>query len=119
MKIKIDENLSIKHQKLLQDSGYDVLSVYDQELQGCSDKKLWKRVVDENRFFITLDIGFADIRHLSDKSNPGILLIRSKMKGSKNISKILKRVVKEIPPEKIKGCLVVADENKTRIRRFK
>ena len=116
MKVKIDENLSLKHKKLLQDRGYDVATVYDQKLQGCPDSKLWKQVREEKRFFITLDTGFADIRHLSGKPNPGILLIRSSRKGSKNISEILKRVIEEVPLESMKNCIVVADEKKTRIR---
>jgi len=52
MKFKIDENLPVEVAELLRQSGYDALTVLDQQLGGEADdeKKLW--IVDERRIRI-------------------------------------------------------------------
>jgi predicted nuclease of predicted toxin-antitoxin system len=117
MKVKLDENLSSKHKALLISYGYDVVTVQQEGLRGCSDDRLWREVCKEERFLLTLDVGFADARRTVSRPNPGMLLIRSGRKGSDNIARIIRRVIQEVPLEQLKGCLVVADERKTRIRK--
>jgi len=119
VKIKLDENLSREHRELLSKYGHDAATVHDEKLQGSSDNNLWREVCKEGRFLLTLDVGFADARRIAAKSHPGILLIRTSRKGSKNIAGIIRRVFEEISPEEMQGCIVVADDSKTRIRRAK
>ena len=102
---------------LLQRTGHAADRVYDQGLSGWSDSALWKRVCDEERFFITLDVDFADIRRYKPGSHPGILLLRPRNRSSAAVLYVLERVLKERPLEDLSGCLAVADENHTRLRR--
>ncbi|HEX6865098.1 MAG TPA: DUF5615 family PIN-like protein [Thermoanaerobaculia bacterium] len=115
--IKLDENLSRSHAELLREHGYDADRVHDQGLSGASDAAVWERVTSENRFLITLDLDFSDVRRFQPGTHPGILLIRGRSKSRSAVLEVLRRVIEEHPIDTIKGCLVVADEQFTRIRR--
>ena len=116
MKVKLDENLSQEHVLIFEWMGHETKRVYEQGISGCSDKRLWQVVTKEKMLLVTLDLGFSDVRKFELGSHSGILLIRTDRPGGKNVGFILKRVLSEIVLETLRGCLVVADENKTRIR---
>ncbi|MEH1902704.1 MAG: DUF5615 family PIN-like protein [Nostoc sp.] len=66
---------------------------------------------------MTLDLDFSDIRRFPPGTHPGILLLHSRNRSRQAVLEILYRVVQEQSLEKLKGCLVVADDIQTRIRR--
>ena len=117
MLIKLDENLSRDHADFLAALGHSADRVHDQGMSGSADEELWEHVVAENRFFITLDLDFSDIRRFPAGSHPGILLLRPTIRGVQGVMRVLQRVVDEQPLESLIGCLAVADEHHTRIRR--
>ncbi|MGH7810507.1 MAG: DUF5615 family PIN-like protein [Candidatus Binatia bacterium] len=84
MRIKLDENLGRPHITLLKRHGYEANRIFDQGLSGIEDTGLWLRVRRENRFFITLDLGFSDVRRYTPGTHPGILLLRPRRKGRGN-----------------------------------
>ena len=116
-RVKLDENLSSSHKALLITSGYDADRVTDEGLSGADDTVVWTRVVNEGRFFITLDLDFADVRRFGPGTHPGILLIRPKSRGNKAVLDILTRVLAEYPLTTLAGCFVVANPDLTRVRR--
>ncbi|MFZ5651455.1 MAG: DUF5615 family PIN-like protein [Bacillota bacterium] len=61
MKFKTDENLPIEAVELFRSAGYDVESVYSENIQGCSDKILIQKCIEEGRIIVTLDNDFSDI----------------------------------------------------------
>jgi hypothetical protein len=73
----------------------------------------------EGRFLITLDLGFSDVRRYAPGTHPGILLLRPRRKGRNAVSQVLRRVVSERRLEALEGCLAVADEVRTRVRRVR
>jgi predicted nuclease of predicted toxin-antitoxin system len=97
--------------------GHSADRVHDQGLSGATDEVVWSRVITEGRFFITLDLDFSDVRRFPVGSHPGILLLRPVVRGVNGVQRILDRVVKEQPLESLRGCLAVADDHHTRIRR--
>jgi predicted nuclease of predicted toxin-antitoxin system len=115
--IKLDENLRRSHARFLRDLGYKADRVLDQGLSGASDEAVWERGVSEGRFLITLDLDFSDIRRFQPGSHPGILLIRARSKSREAVLEVLRRVLAEQPLEELRGCLAVADQNFTRVRR--
>ncbi len=115
--IKLDENLSRAHADFLRSEGYAADRVHDQGLSGASDPTVWKQVLSEGRFFITLDLDFSDVRRFEPGSHPGILLIRARSKSREAVASVLRRVVAERSLESLRGCLAVADEALTRVRR--
>lgn len=119
MKIKLDENLSKAHAEFLQQAGYDCDRVTDEKLSGADDETVWREVCQEERFFITLDLDFADIRQFPPGTHPGILLLRPNSSSSRAVLGLLKRIVKEYSLFDWQGCFVVANERQVRIRRPK
>jgi predicted nuclease of predicted toxin-antitoxin system len=117
VRIKLDENLGRPHVALLKRHGYEADRVFDQGLSGIEDGGLWLRVRRENRFLITLDLGFSDVRRYAPGTHPGILLLRPRRKGRNAVSHVLRRVLTERRLEILVGCLAVADETRTRVRR--
>ncbi len=116
-KVKLDENLGEGHARLLRQAGYDVQRVYDEGLSGQSDEIVWARSCQEGRLFITLDLDFADIRRYATRPHPGVLLVRAKTRGQQHVLTVLARVIGEHDLGDLASCLVVADEQHTRIRR--
>ncbi|MHC5595537.1 MAG: DUF5615 family PIN-like protein [Nostoc sp.] len=117
MIVKLDENMAQTHVEFLQQAGYNADRVTDEGLSGADDETVWEQVCAEERFFITLDLDFSDIRRFPPGTHPGILLLRSRNRSRQAVLEILSRVVQEQSLEKLKGCLVVADDIQTRIRR--
>ena len=117
VRVKLDENLSRSHVELLRKLGHEVDRVFDQGLSGASDSVVWSRVVEEGRFFVTLDLDFSDVRRYEPGTHPGILLLRARTNSGLAVEDILRRVLAEQALDELRGCLVIADHRLTRIRR--
>jgi len=117
MRIKLDENMSNTHAEFLRQMGHECDRVTDEGLSGASDQIVWQEVCREQRFFITLDLDFSDVRRFPPGTHPGILLLRSRSRSQRAILELLARITIEYPLESLQGCLIVADEIQTRIRR--
>ena len=117
MRIKLDENLSNAHTEFLRQMGHECDRVTDEGLSGATDETVWQQVCLEQRFFITLDLDFSDVRRFPPGTHPGILLLRLRSRSRQAVLDLLSRIVDEYPLESLQGCLVVADEVQTRIRR--
>jgi predicted nuclease of predicted toxin-antitoxin system len=115
--IKLDENLGRSHVESLRHRGYSTDRIHDEGLSGVTDNIVWRRVCAEGRFFITLDLDFSDVRRFPPGTHPGILLLRPHGQSRQGALEVLARVVDERSLETLTGCLAVADEIYTRIRR--
>ena len=115
--VKLDENLSRSHADLLRAAGHDADRVTDQGLSGAADPVVWQRVQAENRFFITLDLDFSDVRQCPAGSHAGLLLLRPRSNSRAAVTEVLERVLRDYPLAALAGCFVVADAAHTRIRR--
>ena len=113
----IRDSLGRTHQRFLQSLGYDAQLVVDQGLSGASDEAVWERVCEENRFFITLDLDFSDVRRYQPGSHPGVLLLRPETRGRQSVLQVLQRVCEEFSLQSLYRCVAVADTTKTRVRR--
>jgi predicted nuclease of predicted toxin-antitoxin system len=117
VKVKLDENLGQLHAELVRDAEHVVQRVTEQGMSGATDSAVWQHVCDTGRFFITLDLDFSDVRRFAPGTHPGILLIRPHGKGRGAVARVMRRVLAEHGLEPLTGCLAVADESRTRIRR--
>ncbi len=117
MLIKLDENMSDAHTQFLRQMGHECDRVTDEGLSGATDEVVWQQVGLEQRFFITLDLDFSDVRRFPPGTHPGILLLRPRSRSRQAVLELLSRIVNEYSLESLQGCLVVADEIQTRIRR--
>ena len=76
MKFKLDENFGTRVQQVFCAAGYDVQTVREQHLQGCSDQHLYEICCAEERCLVTLDLDFANVLRFPPGQNGGIVVIR-------------------------------------------
>lgn len=76
MKIKLDENLPLGLAVALRSLGHKVHTTMEEGLVGKSDAEIWSVTQREERFLITQDLDFADLRRFAPGSHHGILLVR-------------------------------------------
>jgi predicted nuclease of predicted toxin-antitoxin system len=116
VKIKLDENLPERLAGVLQELGHDVDSVRAEDLAGRDDQEIWQAARSVDRFLITQDLDFSDIRHYTPGTHPGLLLVRLAQPGR---DALFARVALLFATEAVKdwrGCLVVATDHKVRIK---
>jgi len=117
MQLKLDENLGLASVRALQQFGYDCERVTDEGLSGATDQRVWEKAQAERRLFITLDLDFADIRRFPPGTHAGLLVLRPDRNSSQAVLDILLHVVERYSLESFSGCLGIADQQQTRIRR--
>jgi predicted nuclease of predicted toxin-antitoxin system len=77
MKFKLDENLGSLGKKLLEEDGYDVMTVAQQKLSGSSDHTLYQVCREEERILVTLDHDFSHMLRFPPEATPGIVILES------------------------------------------
>ena len=117
MRIKLDENLPDRLVAVLTGLGHNVDTVRTEQLTGRADPDVWNAAQAAQRFLITQDLDFSDVRRYTPGTHAGLLLVRLTRPGR---NALFERVSTVFQTEKIEdwtGCLVVATEQKIRIRR--
>ena len=117
MKIKLDENLPDRLVAVLAGFGHNVDTVRTEQLTGRADPDVWSAAQAAQRFLITQDLDFSDVRRFTPGTHAGLLLVRLTRPGR---HALFERVLTVFQTEKIEewtGCLVVATEHKIRVRR--
>jgi predicted nuclease of predicted toxin-antitoxin system len=116
MKFKIDENLPVEAAAILRRAGYDALTVFDQVLSGEGDPEIAAICREEGRIIISLDLGFADIRHYPPQEQAGIVVFRLKRQDKGSVLEILERFVKILPDMSPEHKLWIVEEGRIRVR---
>jgi len=117
VKIKLDENLPDRLVSILTGLAHDVDTVRGEQLTGRADPDVWSAAQAAERFLITQDLDFSDVRRYTPGTHAGLLLVRLTRPGR---NAWFERVSTLFQTEKVEewiGCLVVATEQKIRIRR--
>jgi predicted nuclease of predicted toxin-antitoxin system len=117
VRIKLDENLPDRLVPVLTALGHDVDTVHGEQLTGRTDPDVWTAAQSTQRFLVTQDIDFSDVRRYTPGTHAGLLLLRLPRPGR---NAVLERVTRLFRTEQIEtwaGCLVVATDQKVRIRR--
>jgi len=117
MRIKLDENLPARLAGHLVRLGHDVDTVPEEGLSGADDAHVWDAAQQEERFFITQDLDFSDLRRYAPGSHHGVLLMRLRDPGREALYLRVRSLFEEEQVEKWAGCFVVVTEHKIRIRR--
>ncbi len=84
---------------------------------GWRDPDLWQAVQAENRFLITADKGFADLREHPPGTHGGVLLLRPSEDGIGPTVGLLEEVLAATGLDDLAGCVTVATPQGLRIRR--
>jgi len=119
VRVKVDEDLPKAAAQMLQGRGYEAVSVVEQGMGGAKDDPLWLAVQAEQRFLVTGDKGFGDIRSYPPGTHAGILLLRPDQAGIRPILQLLERTLAAYDLEALTGAVSVATPRGVRIRRAK
>jgi len=117
MRIKVDEDLPRIAITMLLEKGYEANSAVDQGMSGWKDPKLWEKIQAEERFLITADKGFADIRVYPPGGHQGVLLLRPDQDGIRPIIELLTRVLQNYDLSSLVGTITVVTPRGVRVRR--
>ena len=117
MKIKLDENLPERLVRVLSALGHDVDTVRREQLKGRADADVWSAAQTAQRFLITQDLDFSDMRRYTPGTHAGLLLVRL---TRPSLNALFERVTTVFQTEAVADwarCLVVATDRKVRVRR--
>jgi predicted nuclease of predicted toxin-antitoxin system len=117
MKLKLDENLPARAAQRLRDMGHNVETVLEEGLGGQSDATIWQAAQSEDRFLITQDLDFSDMRQFTPGTHPGILLVRLDDLEQPRIAEFLDAWFSMSQVETWAGAFVVASSRKIRVIR--
>jgi len=117
MKVKLDENIPLRLAGELAKLGHDVDTVASEGLKGRSDGDVWKAARRDERFLITQDLDFSDIRQFKPGTHPGLLLVRLREPGAQALLNRIQAVAEAEGLDSFARCFVVLTDRKLRIRR--
>jgi predicted nuclease of predicted toxin-antitoxin system len=101
----------------LRTQGHDVDTVADDALTGASDRMVWQAAQQAERFLITQDLDFSDVRAFAPGTHHGLLLVRLGKPGRRALSERVARLFQSEDVASWRGCFVVASDRKLRVRR--
>ena len=95
MKVKLDENLPESLLPTLVALGHDVDNVRIEGLSGQADADVWQAAQTAERFLITQDLDFSDIRKFSPGTHSGLMVVRLRVPGRLALAARLSGVFRE------------------------
>ena len=95
----------------------DTLTVIEEGLSGIVDPTLWEITQKEQRFLITGDKAFANIKQYPPGTHSGVLLLRPDEDGIPQMIELIREVLNLGMLESLGGCIAVATPRRMRVRR--
>jgi len=117
MRIKLDENLPAVLIETLAKLGHDVDSVPQEALTGQPDAKVWDAAQNAQRFLITQDLDFSDVRRFAPGTHQGILLVRLSNPSRRRLIERIQGIFSVEAVENWAKCFVVLTDLKIRLQR--
>jgi predicted nuclease of predicted toxin-antitoxin system len=115
MRVKLDENLPESLLPALSALGHDVDNVRLEGLVGQRDIDIWQAAKTAERFFLTQDLDFSDIRKFSPGTHPGLMLVRLRAPGRQALANRIAAAFWEQEPESWARCFVLLTDHKLRV----
>jgi predicted nuclease of predicted toxin-antitoxin system len=116
MRFKIDENLPGELVSDLRQAGHEADTVADEGMSGATDAEILSRVQIEQRAFLTLDKGIADIRNYPPMNYSGIVLFRPPTAGRTETLAFVRQHLPTLLQAGLNGHLVVVSTAGIRTR---
>jgi predicted nuclease of predicted toxin-antitoxin system len=117
LKVVVDEDLPRQAVRLLREHGYDAASVVELNWGGWKDPPLWIAIQKDERFLVTADKGFGDIRVYPPGKHFGVLLLRPDEDGIRPVIELLEQVLNSYKLENLVGATTVVTPRGIRMRR--
>jgi len=117
MKLKLAENLPRRLKGMLSILDHDVTTAEDEHLVSQPDAIVASAAKAEHGMLVTLDVEFGDLRKYPPGSHPGIILFRPRSLGLLNTSRVVAEFVRKSELPSLRGCVVVVEPSRIRVRR--
>jgi len=115
MKIKLDENMPAHLAAVLNRLDHQVKTVPEEGLAGHKDEDIWTSAQSEERFLITQDLDFSDIRRYRPGSHYGVLIVRLRSPGRISLIEKVQEVFESEDVNSWFGSFIVLTDRKLRI----
>jgi predicted nuclease of predicted toxin-antitoxin system len=115
--MKVDEDLPRLIADTLNACGHDAATVLGQGMGGATDDLLWTHVQGEQRWLITADKGFADLRQHPPGSHAGVILLRPSEESRRAYTELATAAFEQLNLEQLVGAVVVVTDRGIRVRR--
>ena len=92
-------------------------TVPSEHLAGRDDNEVWQAAQTVDRFLITQDLDFSDVRRFTPGTHAGLLLVRLTQPGRNALATRVAMLFATEHVDQWRGCLVVATGHKVRIKR--
>jgi predicted nuclease of predicted toxin-antitoxin system len=116
VKFKIDENLPVEAADVLNNAGFDAVTVREQNLGGADDPPVYEACRRELRTLVTLDKDFSNLKTYPPKDGPGIVVMRLIHQDKPYVLDVLNRLVPLFAQEPVSGTLWIVEDFRVRIR---
>jgi len=115
--LKLDENIPARLQAILKDLSHDVDTVPQEGLAGGDDQTIWDAAQQAQRFLITQDLDFSDIRRYAPGHHRGLMIVRLRDPSRRALVQRIQAAFQTEDVEGWQGCFVVVTDRKIRVRR--
>ena len=119
VRILVDEDMPKKAVEFLISLGFDVIYVPSAKLKGMANGILINKAIKERRIFMTRDQDFLNEKRYPLGNHYGIVVFKLQRQNTKNLLTALERFLNKVNIRKIKGCLLIVNENKHTIKKPK
>ncbi len=118
MKLFLDHCVSKRTVDHLRKLGHDILTSKDLGKEKAFDPDVLELATNTDRVMITEDRGFGDVRKYPPGQYQGVLVLRVRNPASRTaLHRNLEAFLRSTDRDVIRGCLVLLDEARVRVRR--
>lgn len=116
MKLKLDENLGVRGQRLLAEAGHEACTVSEQGLTSSSDEELAARCAEEGRALVTLDLDFANPLRFPPGLFHGIAVLRGPARlDAASLDRLVETLIRALKDEPLDGRLWIVEDGRIRV----
>lgn len=118
LRFLVDMNLSPRIVTALRQEGWDILRVSQVLPMDSEDSEILKFARQQNRVIITQDLDFSSLLALGGYEKPSLVTFHLSIPDPEIITRKLLELLPHIEEGLLKGCAVVIDDRRVRVRRL-
>jgi predicted nuclease of predicted toxin-antitoxin system len=115
MKLKFDENFSVRLRQLFLDAGHDVETVHSEGLQGQQDERIYEVCCNEKRCLLTSDRDFADVFSFPPVPTGGIVVFRAPNNRFSLLQILAHQLLQMLAQRSVVGELWIVEPGRIRV----